>query len=330
MKKVISLGFVLLMALSLLAACGETAPVDTASDTPSVSSAKEPAQSKPNNTNDSSKPSQNSSKPSASITLQNIPEYAGRPYITLNSNVPDFSESEKKAQSFERYSALDSLGRCGIAFACVGRDIMPTEDRGEIGQVKPSGWHTVKYDCVDGKYLYNRCHLIGYQLTGENANRQNLITGTRYMNVDGMLPFENMIADYVKETNNHVLYRVTPVFKGNELVCRGVVMEALSIEDNGDGITFNVFVYNAQPGIEINYATGESRESAGDAVSSAPANGNITVTYILNTNTKKYHMVGCGSANKIKAENKKTYTGPLSGLDGYSPCGICKPQEALK
>ena len=170
---------------------------------------------------------------------------------------PDFSENEITSVSYEYYSELDALGRCGVCIASVGQDIMPTEKRGSIGQVKPTGWHTVKYDFVDGKYLYNRCHLIGFQLTGENANKRNLITGTRYLNVEGMLPFENMVADYVKETGNHVMYRVTPIFVGDELLARGVHIEAESVEDGGDGIMFNVFCYNVQPGVVLDYATGE-------------------------------------------------------------------------
>lgn len=193
-----------------------------------------------------------------SITLSEIPEYSGEPYIAVNGNEPEFSEEDLSEESFETYSELDGMGRCGTAYANVGTDLMPTEKRGSIGQVKPSGWQTVKYDIVDGKYLYNRCHLIGYQLSGENANKENLITGTRYMNVDGMLPFENMVADYVKETGNHVLYRVTPVFDGKDLVAKGVHMEAYSVEDAGEGISYNVYVYNVQPGIEIDYATGDS------------------------------------------------------------------------
>lgn len=194
------------------------------------------------------------------ITLDEIPEYSGSAYVVINDNNPFFEDNELTTNSFESYSELDSLGRCGTCLASVGKDIMPTEPRGEIGSVKPTGWQTAKYDNVDGKYLYNRCHLIGYQLTGENANKQNLITGTRYLNVNGMLPFENMVADYVKETNNHVYYRVTPIFKDNNLVADGVLMEAKSVEDNGDGILFNVYCYNVQPGIQINYLTGESSE----------------------------------------------------------------------
>ena len=194
------------------------------------------------------------------ISIDDIPEYSGEPYVILQDNQPDFDLEDLTLEPFETYSELDSLGRCGVAYANICLEIMPTEPRGDIGQVKPSGWQTVKYDCVEGKYLYNRCHLIGYQLAGENANKQNLITGTRYMNVTGMLPFENMVDDYVEDTENHVLYRVTPVFDGDNLVASGVQMEAFSVEDEGEGVCFNVFVYNVQPGIVINYATGESWE----------------------------------------------------------------------
>lgn len=197
----------------------------------------------------------------AAVTLDTLPDYDGSPYVELYHGQPAFTEEEKAGTaSWERYAQLDLLGRCGPAEACIGQDLMPTEERGSIGMVKPSGWHTVRYDdVVDGKYLYNRCHLIGYQLSGENANEQNLITGTRYLNVVGMLPFEDLVADYVQETGNHVLYRVTPVFRGVELVARGVQMEAYSVEDGGAGVCFNAYCYNVQPGVEIDYATGESR-----------------------------------------------------------------------
>jgi len=197
---------------------------------------------------------------SVTVTLADIPEYSGEPYVVLQDNWPDFDGEDMTTEAFETYSELDGLGRCGVAYANICLEIMPDEPREEIGQVKPTGWHTVKYDCVDGKYLYNRCHLIGYQLAGENANRQNLITGTRYLNVVGMLPFENMVDGYVEETGNHVLYRVTPVFDGDNLLASGVQMEAFSVEDEGEGVCFNVFVYNIQPGIVIDYATGESWE----------------------------------------------------------------------
>lgn len=194
-----------------------------------------------------------------SYALENIPAYIGEPFVYLNNNEPNFSEEEITTESFEKYSDLDFLGRCGVAYANIGIDIMPTEERTSIGQVKPSGWKTEKYDIVPGKYLYNRCHLIGYQLSGENANEKNLITCTRYMNTTGMLDFENDVANYVKKTKNHVLYRVTPIFEGTNLLASGVQIEALSVEDNGKGIKFNVFIYNVQDGIEINYGDGSSK-----------------------------------------------------------------------
>lgn len=197
-------------------------------------------------------------------TAANVPAFSGKPYVVLDDNQPDFSAKDKKRRSaYESYAPLDSLGRCGVAFACLCKETMPTEKRGEIGQVRPSGWHTVKYDTVDGKYLYNRCHLIGYQLSAENANTRNLITGTRYLNTQGMLPFENLVADYIKETGNHVLYRVTPIFSGDDLVAKGVEMEAWSVEDRGDGVCFHVYCYNNQPGIKIDYATGDSHTTDG-------------------------------------------------------------------
>lgn len=195
-----------------------------------------------------------------SFDLSEIPEFSDQAYVLINNNIPDFEEADYTTEAFESYSELDYLGRCGVAYACLGLETMPTEERGEIGQVKPSGWHTIKYDVINGKYLYNRCHLIGYQLSGENANVQNLITGTRYLNVEGMLPFENDVADYIESTGNHVLYRVTPIFEGENLVASGVQMEAKSVEDDGEGICFNVYVYNAQPQIEIDYLTGESHQ----------------------------------------------------------------------
>ncbi len=193
-----------------------------------------------------------------SYDMSNIPQYSGNSYVVLNDNKPNFTDEDYLKGSFEEYSELDALGRCGVAYANVSVDTMPTEERGSIGQIKPSGWHTVKYDIVSGKYLYNRCHLIGYQLTGENANPKNLITCTRSMNTEGMLEFENKVADYVKETNNHVLYRVTPIFEGKNLVASGVQIEASSVEDKCKDVCFNVYVYNVQDGIEINYSNGDS------------------------------------------------------------------------
>ncbi len=257
----------------------------------------------------------------STASAEGIPEFSSEAYCEINGNTPGFTDGEITDKSYESYSELDSLGRCGPAEASIGVDLMPTEERGSIGQIKPSGWQTVKYDFVDGKYLYNRCHLIGFQLSGENANEKNLITGTRYMNVEGMLPFENMVADYVKETENHVMYRVTPVFEGSELVARGVIMEALSVEDGGEGICFNVFCYNVQPGVVIDYATGNSREEG------ASSSGGQTETYILNLSSRKFHLPDCSGAEDIKEENRQEYTGTREALiaQGYSPCGRCNP-----
>lgn len=194
-----------------------------------------------------------------SYTLDDIPKYSQKGYVIINHNVPNFSQDDYQTKSFERYSDLDYLGRCGVAYANINQELMPTKQRGSIGMIKPTGWHTIKYDTIDGKYLYNRCHLIGYQLTGENANRRNLITCTRQMNTVEMLRFENLVADYIKETNHHVLYRVTPVYQGRNLLATGVLMEASSVEDHGKGVQFNVFVYNVQDGIEIDYENGDSR-----------------------------------------------------------------------
>ena len=254
----------------------------------------------------------------------NIPAYSGSKYSKVNGNVPYFTNADYTTKSYESYAVLDSLGRCGIAMACLGRDLMPTGSRGDIYDVKPSGWVQASYDIVDGRYLYNRSHLIGWQLSGEDANNKNLITGTRSFNQLGMLPFENMVADYIKETNNHVLYRVTPVFVGNELVARGVLMEAWSVEDNGDGICFNVFVYNVQPGIIINYATGSSRLEKEDTTTpeETPA-----CNYIAKKSSKKFHYPNCSSVSKMSDKNKEDHTATHDEMikKGYSPCGICNP-----
>lgn len=256
------------------------------------------------------------------VALSDVPEFSGEPYVVINDNEPSFPAEDFTSEGFEEYSPLDDLGRCGVAYANVGLETMPTEERGSISNVKPTGWKSVQYDFVDGKSLYNRCHLIGFQLTGENANRQNLITGTRYMNVDGMLPFENLVADYVKETENHVLYRVTPVFEGDNLVASGVQMEAQSVEDKGEGVCFNVYVYNNQPGVTIDYATGDSWAS--DEV---PADTGKESTYILNTSSRKFHKPDCGSVETISPSNKKSYTGTREELinQAYEACGKCKP-----
>ena len=271
-----------------------------------------------------------SSTPAASYDLTSLPDYSGDPYVAVNDNVPYFTEDDYTTNSFESYSDLDALGRCGVAYACVGSDLMPTEDRESISSVKPSGWINVEYD---GQYLYNRCHLIGFQLTGENANEKNLITGTRYMNVDGMLPFENMVADYVKETDNHVLYRVTPVFEGDNLVASGVLMEAYSVEDSGEGVTFCVYAYNVQPGITIDYATGASaaggEEVPQPSIPAQTTSGSAEEqgTYVLNTSSMKFHEPDCSGVASMSDANRRDYTGSRQDLidQGYAPCGICKP-----
>lgn len=343
------------------------------------------------------------------ITLSNLPDYSGEAYVELYSNVPNFGKSDLTTKAFEKYSELDDLGRCGVAYANVCEETMPTEKRGNIGMIKPSGWQTVKYDNVDGKYLYNRCHLIGYQLTAENANEKNLITGTRYLNIEGMLPFENTVADYVKETDNHVLYRVTPIFKGDNLLASGVQIEAYSVEDKGRGVSFNVYCYNVQPDIEIDYSDGSSRLANGTIASislnytkyslevgqsktfvattspesavksvkwyssnskiaavsnsgkvTAKKAGTVTitaktsnglkatckvtvkaksgqkvtnstssakVTYVLNTNTKKFHYPYCSSVKQMKDKNKKEVTCSRDEVIemGYDPCKRCNP-----
>lgn len=313
---------------------GDTVP--SQSDAPSASQGQQTESSAPTEITTAS-----------SFSLSDVPAYSGKAYISVNGNVPYFTAAELTTTSFETYSDLDTLGRCGVTYACIGKDLMPTEERGSIGMVKPTGWHTVRYDdLVDGKYLYNRCHLIGYQLTGENANTKNLITGTRYLNIEGMLPFENMVADYIQETNNHVLYRVTPIFEGNNLLANGVLMEGYSVEDKGAGVSYCVFAYNVQPGIEIDYATGESKLADG-AQQEEQKTATVTPTpspepekqepvtgseasqadYILNTNTKKFHYPTCSSVNDMKEKNKQEFFGTRDETIalGYSPCGRCKP-----
>jgi DNA-entry nuclease len=266
------------------------------------------------------------------FSLADVPEYKDSPYTYINGNIPYFTSKDLTTDPMEEYSDLDELGRCGEAFANICTDTMPTEERGEIGSVKPSGWHTVKYNgIVDGNYLYNRCHLIAYCLAGENANEKNLITGTRYFNTEGMLPFEKEVAQYVEDTGNHVLYRVTPVFKGDELVARGVLMEAISVENCND-FGFCVYVYNVQPGITIDYKTGESWISG---VSDQNNTEDITkgteeatnCTYIINSNTGKFHKKDCSSVQKMNAANRNDTDQTREELiaDGYIPCGICSP-----
>ena len=273
-------------------------------------------------------PQENQQASAVSVSLEEVPAYSGSPYVELDGNQPGFSLEERTTDSFETYSTLDALGRCGPAYACIGQDLMPTEDRESISSVRPTGWVQAEYDFVEGGSLYNRCHLIGFQLTGENANEENLITGTRYMNVEGMLPFENMVADYIKETGNHVLYRAIPIFEGENLVASGVVMEAFSVEDEGEGVCFHVYVYNVQPGVEIDYATGESWETRDSASSALESQAEEQETdYVLNTSSKKFHLPDCPSVDSMSGKNRQEYHGTREELiaQGYEPCGSCHP-----
>lgn len=309
MRKLTQTLALLLLTLSLLlGGCAQPAPGPSGSQSGSTSTASETAAS-----------------------LDDIPAFSGEPYVVIDDNQPSFTASELTTSSFESYAPIDSLGRCGVAYACISTDLMPAdgEKRGSISEIKPSGWVTAKYDFVDGKYLYNRCHLIGWQLTAENANRSNLITGTRYMNVDGMLPFENMVADYIKETGSHVMYRVTPVFSGDDLVAQGVQMEAYSVEDDGDGICFNVFCYNVQPGVTIDYADGTNHLSDKDAQTDSSSTSTDTDTasahYVLNTSSKKYHDPSCSAVGKMSEKNRRDFTGTQAELEkeGYTPHTSC-------
>lgn len=291
---------------------------------------------------ESSKPSSVGGGAAKPVDISSVPTYSGNAYVTINDNIPSFNSADLTTKGYEKYSPLDNLNRCGVAIASCGKEIMPgaNEERGSISSINPSGWNQAKYSGISGGWLWNRCHLIGWQLSAENANRENLITGTRYMNINGMLPFENMVADYIKETGNHVAYRITPIYEGNNLVCSGVQMEAYSIEDNGDGIEFNVYCYNVQPGISINYADGSSslqNSSSNTTNSSKPTtsveenintNENTGSTkYVLNTNTKKFHYPSCGSAGRIAAKNYAESNESRDSLiaRGYSPCGNCDP-----
>ncbi len=278
-------------------------------------------------------------KPTTPITLENIPEYDKSPYVVINDNTPFFEESDYTTTSYEKYSPLDSRGRCGVAMACIGKDIMPTEEREEsLSSVTPTGWKQENYD---GTYLYHRCHLIGFQLTGENANKYNLITGTGYFNVTGMLPFENQVADYIKDTGNHVLYRVTPIFEGNNLVASGVLMEAYSVEDAGAGVTFCVYVYNVQPGIFIHYLTGDSSNISatfpdedkdttdGDKDSTDTDKNDALLNeeklYVINVSTKKFHLPSCTHAQNLTESKREERTTTAKTLldEDHSACGTC-------
>lgn len=289
------------------------------------------------------------------LSYRDVPAFEGNPYVYVNDGEPTFTDEQRAAEpGHEHYGELDELGRCTAAFAVVGPETQPTEKRGSIGEIRPSGWQMAKYDFVEGKYLFNRCHLLGYQLTGENANPQNLITGTRYLNIQGMLPFENAVADYVDATGNHVLMAVTPIFEGSELVARGVHMMAESVEDGGEGVAFNVFCYNVQPGVVIDYGTGESMleedatplpdvsgaESAPDTASEGAGAGEASekgatgsaedkgvAEYVLNTNSKKFHIPSCSSVGQMSPKNREDVENTRENLiaKGYDPCKRCNP-----
>ena len=264
-------------------------------------------------------------QPEYSVSLDAIPAYENAPYVVIDSNQPGFTEDDLTLEVFENFAELDRLGRCGVTYANVCVELMPTDSRGDISSVYPSGWDNNPYDFVDGQYVYNRCHLIGFQLTGENANARNLITGTRYMNVQGMLPFENMVADHVKEEEHHVLYRVTPIFEGSELVARGVQMEALCVEcartaDTDDDFFFHVYCYNVQPGVEIDYATGENWEAQKEYT------GEVN-TYVVNSSSRKFHDPACNNAIEMNEKNRQEMTCTREEMidKGYEPAGCCKP-----
>lgn len=335
----------------------EKLPETGEEDTPAAAEAEEPAEAPaeaeaPAPDAPNSDPEIEAAETGTSIPrYRDLPTYDGNPYVYVNGGEPVFTAEERAAEAgTEHYGDLDDLGRCTSAFAVVGIETMPTEERGSIGSVKPTGWQIAKYDFVDGKYLYNRCHLLGFQLTGENANTSNLITGTRYLNIDGMLPFENAVADYVHATGNHVLMRVTPIFEGSNLVARGVHMAAESVEDEGDGVSFNVFCYNVQPGVVIDYATGDnvladdatplpqvsgaaseqgstSESGKGSEKNAAASESKGTAEYVLNTNSKKFHVPSCSSVDQMSAKNRKDVEDTRENIvgQGYDPCKRCNP-----
>lgn len=270
----------------------------------------------------------------AAIDWDSLPSYDGRPSVEVNGGVPSFTDEDRARGPFKEFSSLDALGRCGAAFMLVTPETLAWEERGSIGMIKPSGWQTIRYDWVDGGYLFNRCHLLGYQLSGENANPLNLITGTRSLNTQGMLPAENRIDYYVETTGASVLLRVTPVFLGEELVARGVLMEAQSAADGGAGLQFCLWCPNAEPGVSIDYATGESTGAAPAAAvapetaqDATPAPSAVASSYVLNTNTHKFHRPDCTSVGKMKAKNRSDFQGTREEAMalGYDPCKICQP-----
>ena len=361
-KKIVPILLIVIMSMASLSACSifdSGNEVQTSSETISAeqpASSAEPAGSDDQTDND---------KTAATVSLTEIPDWSGEASIEINNNEPEFKDTEIKDEDYEKLSAKDGQGRCGQAVACVSVESMPEGERGSIGMIKPSGWRIKKYDFIDGKYLYNRCHLIGWQLTGDN-DEENLITGTRYMNTEGMLPYENKVAAYLRGSGNHVMYKVAPIYEGDEPIARGVHMQAMSVEDEGRGLSFNVYCYNVQPAVNINYETGQSEQGdmdelelagianfaereqlgmdsessgseniskshSGSDTNSSKENGSNakadSAHYILNTNTKRFHYEGCHGASQIKNKNKREFTGSREELidKGYSPCGMCHP-----
>ena len=364
---VIGIALTLLLSIALATGCSASTAGDEAppgEPTPELASTgtpdgpQEPQSAPAEDTNQQETEAVGENRPVTDdgvLSYRDVPAFEGNPYVYVNDGEPTFTDEQRAAEpGHEHYGELDELGRCTAAFAVVGPETQPTEKRGSIGEVRPSGWQMAKYDFVEGKYLFNRCHLLGYQLTGENANERNLITGTRYLNVQGMLPFENAVADYVDATGNHVLMAVMPVFEGSELVARGVHMMAESVEDGGEGVAFNVFCYNVQPGVVIDYGTGESMleedatplpdvsgaESAPDTASegagageasekgaTGSAEGKGTTEYVLNTNSKKFHLPSCSSVDQMSPKNREDVEDTRENLiaKGYDPCKRCNP-----
>ncbi len=364
---VIGIALTLLLSIALATGCsastagneappGEPTPELASTGTPD--GPQEPQSAPAEDTNQQETEAAGENRPvtdDGALSYRDIPAFDGNPYVYVNDGEPVFTDEQRAAEpGYERYGELDELGRCTAAFAVVGPETQPTEKRGSIGEVRPSGWQMAKYDFVEDKYLFNRCHLLGYQLTGENANERNLITGTRYFNVQGMLPFENAVADYVDATGNHVLMAVTPVFEGSELVARGVHMMAESVEDGGEGVAFNVFCYNVQPGVVIDYGTGASMleedatplpdvsgaESAPDAASEGAGareasekgatgsdEGKGVAEYVLNTNSRKFHLPSCSSVGQMSPKNREDVEDTRENLiaNGYDPCKRCNP-----
>lgn len=364
---VIGIALTLLLSIALATGCnastadneapaGEPTPGLASTGTPD--GPQEPQSAPAEDTNQQETEAGGENRPVADdgvLSYRDVPAFEGNPYVYVNDGEPVFTDEQRAAETgYERYGELDELGRCTAAFAVVGPETQPTEKRGSIGEIRPSGWQMAKYDFMEGKYLFNRCHLLGYQLTGENANPQNLITGTRYLNIQGMLPFENAVADYVDATGNHVLMAVMPVFEGDELVARGVHMMAESVEDGGEGVAFNVFCYNVQPGVVIDYGTGESMleeeatllpdvsgaESAPDTASEGAGAGEASekgatgsagdkgvAEYVLNTNSKKFHIPSCSSVDQMSPKNREDVEDTRENLiaKGYDPCKRCNP-----